>query len=707
MRRIRQGLVQSYTNYHIKYALQLLEEQMKRFEESAALGMWDFAAYVLSEDSNIASNVAHSYLALTQGEKSFMTKAAINLWHGDTNQTSDAAKEICGYLRELRHPTFGLDPEITEAYDNWDFYAYPPLVTPTTSLTGKELAYSLNFPKKSVAGLPVLQCAEFGRNVVTYHAALPGEKALHLGHIFHMNRQEKNPVKLSRDALAAHTFITGSTGSGKSNAVYQILHQAAGQGVRFLVVEPAKGEYKTVFGGRRDVFVYGTNPRKAPLLQLNPFSFPEDIHVLEHIDRLVEVFNACWPMYAAMPAVLKEAIEASYIRCGWSLSRSTCRPKRFPTFATLLRELPGVIRNSDYSKDTKGDYTGALVTRVKSLTNGINGLIFCAHDGIGDADLFDRNVIVDLSRVGSTETKALLMGILVIKLQEYRMDRAGEGNAALQHLTVLEEAHNLLRRTSSEQSQESSNLQGKSVEMLANAIAEMRTYGEGFVIADQSPGLLDMSVIRNTNTKIIMRLPDESDRILVGRAAGLDDDQIMELAKLDVGVGAVFQNHWLKPVLCKVNYFDDTRPFAYEPPEQAGSPDMERLFAGILHTVEDGCELSHEAVDKIRLWVDRLDTGREAKALLYRALEGKPLSEHERGYLLYCLLKGKNLIERAEMNADPYFARAIVEQAAMDTLQVSAEIAEGIRKMVFWYAASQVEQDELRHRDLLYYGGVK
>ena len=32
----------------------------------------------------------------------------------------------------------------------------------------------------------------------------------------------------------------------------------------------------------------------------------------------------------------------------------------------------------------------------------------------------------------------------------------------------------------------------------------MRTYGEGFVIADQSPGLLDMSVIRNTNTKIVL-----------------------------------------------------------------------------------------------------------------------------------------------------------------------------------------------------------
>ena len=68
-------------------------------------------------------------------------------------------------------------------------------------------------------------------------------------------------------------------------------------------------------------------------------------------------------------------------------------------------------------------------------------------------------------------------------------------NKDLQHVTVLEEAHNLLKRTSTEQSQDSGNLLGKSVEMLTNSIAEMRAFGEGFIIADQSPGLLDMAVI--------------------------------------------------------------------------------------------------------------------------------------------------------------------------------------------------------------------
>ena len=329
--------------------------------------------------------------------------------------------------------------------------------------------------------------------------------------------------------------------------------------VHFLVVEPAKGEYKNAFGGREDVSVYGTNPQKTELLRINPFSFPVDeIHVLEHLDRLVEIFNVCWPMYAAMPAILKDACERAYVAAGWNLAESVNQydNRLFPTFADVLEQIKVVVNETEYSADTSGDYKGALVTRVKSLTTGINGQIF-TPDALRDEDLFDKNVIVDLSRVGSTETKALLMGLLVMKLQEYRMAMQQGTDSALRHVTVLEEAHNLLKRTSTEQSSDSSNLLGKSVEMLGNAIAEMRTYGEGFIIADQAPGLMDMAVIRNTNTKIIMRLPDQSDRELVGKAAGLNDDQIKELAKLPMGVAAVYQNEWLAPVLCKIDHFTD------------------------------------------------------------------------------------------------------------------------------------------------------
>ncbi|MBQ2886098.1 MAG: DUF87 domain-containing protein [Alphaproteobacteria bacterium] len=570
-----EGITQTFTNYNIKHALELLENQMKRLEQSTALGMWDFAAYVLSEEYDVANNVAHSYLALTLGEESYMSKSAINVWKGNVDEEKESAKEIVGYIRELRHPIFGLKQDMIA--EDRAYNVYPSIVTATTSLSGKELAYSLNFPQKSIAGLPVLECAEFGRNVVTYDVGHDEREELELGSIFHMNHVENNSVTLAKKSLVSHTFITGSTGSGKSNTVYQILEKARKKEVKFLVVEPAKGEYKKVFGSYKSVSVYGTNPALTPLLRINPFSFPKGIHVLEHLDRLVEIFNVCWPMYAAMPAVLKSAVEKSYQDCDWDMIRSVNKygEELYPTFADVARNIKDIIDNSEFDQDNKGAYKGSLLTRLESLTNGINGMIFVC-DEISNQKLFDENVIVDLSRVGSAETKSLIMGMLVLKLQEYRMTN-DDMNAELKHLTVLEEAHNLLKRTSTEQSSESANLLGKSVEMLSNAIAEMRTYGEGFIIADQAPGLLDMSVIRNTNTKIIMRLPEQSDRELVGRAANLNDDQIQELAKFPCGVAAVYQNEWVQPVLCKVDKHKDSgKPYEYSAEEDTYIDDTEK-----------------------------------------------------------------------------------------------------------------------------------
>lgn len=281
---------------------------------------------------------------------------------------------------------------------------------------------------------------------------------------------------------------------------------------------------------------------------------------MEHIDRLVEIFNACWPMYAAMPAILKDAIIQSYRAVGWNLDDSTSETGKFPNFRILLDILPRVITKSNYSKDTNSDYVGALVTRVNSLTTGLNGRILNSAYDISDEVLFNQNTIIDISRIGSDESKALLMGLIILKLQEWRMNerlqKKETGNSGLKHCTVFEEAHLLLRRTSMEQSQEGANLQGKSVEMLTNAIAEMRTYGEAFIIADQAPALLDEAVIRNTNTKIVLRLPDENDRKIVGGALALNEEQMKHLSKLPNHVAAVYQSDWIEPVLCEIEAFN-------------------------------------------------------------------------------------------------------------------------------------------------------
>ena len=49
------------------------------------------------------------------------------------------------------------------------------------------------------------------------------------------------------------------------------------------MIEPAKGEYKHIFGHEKNVKVLGTNPIYTKLLKIYPFKFPKGIHILEHI----------------------------------------------------------------------------------------------------------------------------------------------------------------------------------------------------------------------------------------------------------------------------------------------------------------------------------------------------------------------------------------------------------------------------------------
>lgn len=536
-----QGLSLNARNMTLHNVTQRLERQLKRIEDCESFGMWNFAAYFIGESAAEAESAANVYQSVVSGKKSGLECSAVNTW-----LDKDDLNKLELYIKNFVHPKF--------SYNGFD-YDQPRNVevTPAILVSTNELTIHMGLPYHSVKGLPVVQHATFAQEVLRYGLH---ENGIDLGQVYHLGDVTETAVTLDLNSLAMHSFVTGSTGSGKSNAIYHLLAEVRKKGIPFLVVEPAKGEYRKVFP---DVNCFGTNPNLGAIVKINPFAFPEAIHVLEHIDRLIEIFNVCWPMYAAMPAILKDSIERAYISAGWNLDRSVNKkiPGLFPTFDDVLSELNNIVKTSEYSADTKGDYIGALSARLKSLTNGINGRIFSGNE-MDLSKLFDSNAILDISRVGSMDTKALIMGLTVLKLQEYRIANATEMNSPLKHITVLEEAHNLLKKTSTEQSTESSNLQGKSVEMLTNSIAEIRTYGEGFIIADQAPDLLDAAVIRNTNTKIVLRLPEGNDRKIVGQSMALSDKQILEISKLQTGVAAVYQNDWQEAILCRLPKFSST-----------------------------------------------------------------------------------------------------------------------------------------------------
>lgn len=542
----------TYKNRTVKFYLDILDKQLERLQNGRPFGLWSVATYFVANDPTTAQQLSNIYRGSIIGEESGLQTCAINTW-----TERNAVNEINRYLINSLHPRF-------------DFNSID--VSAGSVVNSKELAIHLSLPQSSVPGLIVQERASFARNVFS---SKKNGKKIRLGKIVHLGKESNTPVNLDIDEFTKHLFVTGSTGSGKSNAMYLILKQLRESGKTFMIIEPAKGEYKHVFGCLDDVTVYSHTNKMGNLLQINPFVFPyQYIDVLEHIKRIVGIFNACWSLYAAMPSILEHSIITAYEKCGWDVDASEHKFEKpiFPSVDDVVVCVKDYLDRSDYSADTKGDYKAAIEKRLQDLCEGMFDKMF-NRGSILDEDLFNKNTIIDLSRTGSAETNALIMGFLVIKLNEFRISEGGM-NKDLRHVTVLEEAHNLLRKVSTSQSMETANVAGKSVEMITNSIAEMRTYGESFIIVDQSPSLLDSAAIRNTNTKIVLSLPDTEDRKVAGGSMSLSDEQIEEIPRQGQGEAIVYQNHWEEPVQCKVDKFDDlvkdyvynkTTPFQKKP----------------------------------------------------------------------------------------------------------------------------------------------
>src|SRR5690606_5962781 len=99
--------------------------------------------------------------------------------------------------------------------------------------------------------------------------------------------------------------------------------------------------------------------------------------------------------------------------------------------------------------------------------------------------------------------------------------------------------HRLLKATHRTASTDVGDPARKAVTMFTDMLAEMRAYGEGFIIADQIPSDLAPQIIKNTDVKIVHRLTAPDDRKVVAQSIDLNEEQTRHLTTLEPGVAVV------------------------------------------------------------------------------------------------------------------------------------------------------------------------
>jgi hypothetical protein len=364
-------------------------------------------------------------------------------------------------------------------------------------------------------------------------------------------------------ALTRHALITGFTGSGKTNTVLYLLDQLwRVHHIPFLVIEAAKKEYRALarVPGFQDLLVFTLGDETVSPFRLNPFELLPGVRVEAHLGRLQACFDAALPQFGILPSIVAEGLERVYKAKGWKLTDhyQVGDQRLFPTLRELYAEVIRVTNERGYAGETLHNIQAATSGRIGNLLRGSRGRMFGGLRSLPAEVIFSRPVILELNDLNEDD-KALMMMFLLTWLREWRELHP---TRRLQHLTVVEEAHNVVSNVQSVGASDvAADTKAKSVAAFSNMLSEVRAYGEGIMISDQSPEKLAPDALRNTNLQIAHQLRDQKDREAVARAMIMDEAQQSYLGKLGVGQAALFRTGMEKATFITVPEFKDTAGF--------------------------------------------------------------------------------------------------------------------------------------------------
>lgn len=440
-------------------------------------------------------------------------------------------------------------------------------------ITSEEICGICSIPIENTFGFEINESKGYALNY------LKKENDKTLGYVCEYDNPLDNvPFGLSEEDLNKHVFVCGITGSGKTNTVKKILESV---NEPFLVIEPVKKEYRNI---KKDIEVYTMGRPEINCIKMNPFYVPMGISLQQHIDSLKDLFSASFSFYGPMPYIVEKCLYRIYEKKGWNLTfglhsyyleenknnlseelfdnskleefyKTTSHKYLFPNMQDLKDDVNYYINNEmTYEGEIKGNIEGAIKARIDSLCVGAKGYMFNTNDMFDFDIIFNQNSVFELEGLADDSDKAFALGLLIIYINEYRqVDKEINNKKGLKHLLVIEEAHRLLKNVSTEKNEDIGNPKGKAVEHFTNMLAEMRSYGQGVIVAEQIPTKLAPDVIKNSSNKIVHRIIAKDDQEVIANSIGIYPEDAIYLGNSKTGYALCHKEGMVQPVIVKID----------------------------------------------------------------------------------------------------------------------------------------------------------
>ncbi|MDR2447813.1 MAG: ATP-binding protein [Treponema sp.] len=400
------------------------------------------------------------------------------------------------------------------------FYDLPYIIT------AEEASEFFRLPIAGGAVYAGLTVNESGKASRTYADNVVGGGDIVIGTLKSSSRGDTIGVSLKD--LTKHTLVVGTPGSGKTTFSVSLLDRLWKEhGIPFLVIEPAKNEYRAMVQSIPDLQVFTPGKNFISPFMFNPFVPPKNVKLETYKSTLKTAFAAAVTMSTPLDKIFEETVNNCYSDFRWLDTYTSADKGQVFNISDFIKCFERTFDAIGYTGDAKNIGRAGLV-RLQSLVN-----LFDNYFSIPIEDLLSKPTVIELAAVENSEQKALIISLLLLSILSYvNSNYAGDGN--LKNVILLEEAHVLLDADANA-GQGEANPSAIAQGLVKRMLAEIRSYGAGVVIADQSPRKVTADVVALTDIKLIFRLVEASDRQIIADSSNMNDTQETRLAKLRPG----------------------------------------------------------------------------------------------------------------------------------------------------------------------------
>ncbi len=397
-------------------------------------------------------------------------------------------------------------------------------------------------------GMTAIKSSQSARSIEQFDASVTDENNIKLGTLI-ANTDREISIGCPERAFTKHMLIVGMPGVGKTTLSVDLLLQFARRGIPFLAIEPTKTEYRAMIDAVEGLRIFTPGNNAVSPFIINPFMPPAGITVEQYIPSLASAFKAAFSMPSPLDVLFLRAIRSCYTKYGWKdYSLQSDPDVTMFGLHEFIMVFKGIIAGSNYSKEVKGNLESGGVFRLMNLIEQ-NRNIYDTVNSVPIEDILSAPTVIELNSIDNADQKALLMALLLINICLYtKQNQAGDGK--LKNIILIDEAHVLLGSHSASASEDADS-QATTVSALQNMIAEIRSFGTGIIIADQSPSKVSREVVANTDIKVSFRLVQSSEKALIADSTNMDEASVRRLAQMKTGEAYVYYNKLEAPQLVR------------------------------------------------------------------------------------------------------------------------------------------------------------